>query len=599
MIRNNLNFDAVAFESYVSSVNFQTQFTQDPKNFYKSARTTKCSICEKVLDDKGTTIDVDPEEPDSPWRGLLFCFPLIQNKRPFSKGDGLCRDHSNEFKTFTRNSLRHHRDTSAWTDDFGDSHASQGSNCCSAPSSPFTPLTRLLSALSSLPCSPDPFHGCRLRMSNDEGEFSMMSKQGSGPFKFDESFDSCTSWDSACEISTYSDKRSPEQGAIHSISDELLCYALSFLDIQDLLNCATVSRAWSGFSKDPLSCSNLRFPPSSPPDSIKNLIATFHPHPHLEHLDLTRCRCINNKCLTPLSGIRTLQSLKLSSCSGLQQNCLEHFSHAQNLTKLELSNCATLKDNGIENLFGSPNVSFPVLKHLNLSGCKITDCALRLLSSGQKLPELEHLDISQCPDITVEGILALSSGCTESLMSLSLCGCDINDECVIELASQPIFRSLRTLDLSWNCCLTNQALKQISTMTSLENLNLRNCTGLSNQGVRKLANLSNLTALDLSGCHLLRNCALKELAKLERLEVLNLKNCVKIHDDGMCYLVGAKSLRRLSLEGCHMVTERGVACLVDAKSLNTIILGSSLSLHDDSVRKLSCKCNVVIGATDT
>ena len=101
------------------------------------------------------------------------------------------------------------------------------------------------------------------------------------------------------------------------------------------------------------------------------------------------------------------------------------------LQSLNLSNCWNITDEGITAVANG----LPQLQSLNIDSCNnITDEGIRALASG--LHQLQSLNIADCDNITDTGIRAVASGLPQ-LQSLNIADCDnnITDEGIRALAS--------------------------------------------------------------------------------------------------------------------------------------------------------------------
>ena len=101
------------------------------------------------------------------------------------------------------------------------------------------------------------------------------------------------------------------------------------------------------------------------------------------------------------------------------------------LQSLNLSNCWNITDEGIRVVASG----LPQLQSLNITACnKITDEGIRALANGFR--QLQSLNISFCYNITDKGIRALASGLSQ-LQSLGIICCDeITDEGIRALARE-------------------------------------------------------------------------------------------------------------------------------------------------------------------
>ncbi|XP_059418604.1 NACHT, LRR and PYD domains-containing protein 12-like isoform X5 [Carassius carassius] len=285
------------------------------------------------------------------------------------------------------------------------------------------------------------------------------------------------------------------------------------------------------------------------------------PHCKLEKLWLSNCGITDEGCAALASALTSnpshlrhlsLTGNQLGNSVNLLSDVLQN-PHCK-LEKLWLNDC-DVPDEGCAALASALRSNSSHLRELNLSGNKIGDSGVMLLSAGLEdlHCELEILWLRDC-GITNEGCAALASA----------------------LRSNP--SHLRRLDLSWNkkgdlgVKLLCAGLKDPH--CKLEELQLRDC-GVTHEGCAALAsalgsNPSHLRHLDLSW-NKIEDLGVKRLcAGLKgnhcKLEMLWLRDC-GITDEGCVALASAlrsnsSLLRHLNLTG-NKLGESGVKLLKD------------------------------------
>ncbi|XP_059418599.1 NACHT, LRR and PYD domains-containing protein 12-like isoform X1 [Carassius carassius] len=286
-----------------------------------------------------------------------------------------------------------------------------------------------------------------------------------------------------------------------------------------------------------------------------------NPHCKLEKLWLSNCGITDEGCAALASALTSnpshlrhlsLTGNQLGNSVNLLSDVLQN-PHCK-LEKLWLNDC-DVPDEGCAALASALRSNSSHLRELNLSGNKIGDSGVMLLSAGLEdlHCELEILWLRDC-GITNEGCAALASA----------------------LRSNP--SHLRRLDLSWNkkgdlgVKLLCAGLKDPH--CKLEELQLRDC-GVTHEGCAALAsalgsNPSHLRHLDLSW-NKIEDLGVKRLcAGLKgnhcKLEMLWLRDC-GITDEGCVALASAlrsnsSLLRHLNLTG-NKLGESGVKLLKD------------------------------------
>jgi Leucine Rich repeat/Leucine Rich Repeat len=136
------------------------------------------------------------------------------------------------------------------------------------------------------------------------------------------------------------------------------------------------------------------------------------------------------------------------------------------------------------------------LESARLAYCRrITDSALHKLARG--CPNVQTLDLSQCSDITPEGLRVALRTWTK-LQTLRLRGFHLSNESIIDNRHP----SLKVLNLSWCSNIVDAVLVDIaSRCPALEHCDVTRCTKITDDAVRKLTeHCSNLRQLNLTGC---------------------------------------------------------------------------------------------------
>jgi hypothetical protein len=155
------------------------------------------------------------------------------------------------------------------------------------------------------------------------------------------------------------------------------------------------------------------------------------------------------------------------------------------------------------------------------------------------------------------------------------------------VAKLPVPEAPFGLDL-YNTEVTDDGLKELSNLRNLTTLNLSR-TNVTDAGLKELANLKNLTTLYLHETKV-TNVGMKELAKLKNLTVLNLGD-TKVTDAGVKELANLKSLTTLDLSHTE-VTDAGLKELANLKNLTTLNLSFTKVTKDGvaALQKALPKC---------
>ena len=105
---------------------------------------------------------------------------------------------------------------------------------------------------------------------------------------------------------------------------------------------------------------------------------------------------------------------------------------------------------------------------------------------------------------------------------------------------------------------TDETLKHLKGLPNLTSLDLSFCDQITDAGLKHLKDLPNLTSLNLSGCWRITNAGLEHLKSLTNLTSLDLRDCSKITDAGLGHISGLTNLTSLELGWCDQITNDGV-----------------------------------------
>lgn len=211
----------------------------------------------------------------------------------------------------------------------------------------------------------------------------------------------------------------------------------------------------------------------------------------------------------------------------------------------------------------------PELESLRLSDTTVTDGELAAVAKLRLLKRLYLANLA----ISDEGLARLAD--LELLEELDVSGSRIT---AAGLANWKSSATLKQLTLA-NTLVSDPQLSVIATFNQLELLDLSACRGVSDAGLAKLAQLTNLRSLSLRGTKLTDEAA-DVLAKFTLLQQLDLDSTT-ITDTGVAKLLTLASLKRLVLAKTG-ITDSGVASLAKLKELK------SVSLVRTSVSEAAC-----------
>lgn len=201
------------------------------------------------------------------------------------------------------------------------------------------------------------------------------------------------------------------------------------------------------------------------------------------------------------------------------------------------------------------------LQTIRMSGCRGVDEALPHLKGlqGMHTLELDHSDLS---DAGAVHLAALSN-----LKCLDLRGTRVTDRALSFVGR---IRSLRELLLPAGQ--TAAGLSRLSELSELKRLNLSGDANLSDDALKPIASIRSLETLNVSGTGV-GDAGMAYLAEMPALKELDAAR-TKIADKGLASLARIKSLRRLDLAGTA-ITSEGFHALGEMRKLDTLILATT------------------------
>jgi len=232
-----------------------------------------------------------------------------------------------------------------------------------------------------------------------------------------------------------------------------------------------------------------------------------------------------------------------------------------------------------------------VIRRLVLDGCtSFSGSALPPLLAA--MPDLRSLSLSNCSQLSDKDIVE-TLPYLEEARRLCLVGTGVCD-----LTTGALARScpkLHTLQLG-STELTDSGLWALAGdtgLTSLNELSLAHCQGISDKGIMALAGLAELASLDVSVCRRVSLPALVLVCgSLKRLVALRIPLCAQITDRGIRRLAKTKPmLQQLELFSCNELTSVGVDSLSrSCPGLQSLCLARCINLNEECVMRLAMRC---------
>ena len=208
---------------------------------------------------------------------------------------------------------------------------------------------------------------------------------------------------------------------------------------------------------------------------------------------------------------------------------------------------------------------------INANGSQVTDLGLASLA---KLPQLKtlSLDSTKVSDQGMQHVAKVST-----LESLSLSGTTISDSGVATLTALP---NLKKLEMQ-HCFLTPQGFAAIGKMPVLEEINLDTSPGLNDVTFDLICESRTLKRLHLRDCGGITDNGLKALRKLDVVEEINV-NRSHLSGEGFLSVTkggGLKTLRYLGISVAPL-TFKGAKAINTLRSLEHLDLQQVANMND-------------------
>jgi hypothetical protein len=274
---------------------------------------------------------------------------------------------------------------------------------------------------------------------------------------------------------------------------------------------------------------------------------------NLRHLNLKGCTKMNDNALPHLLQFEHLESLDLTGCVHLTDNGMKILKNLKGkLTTLDLTFCHQVTDEGLKHL-----ANLHHLENLNLQCCRHITCT-GLQTIVNSCPKLKSLNLTGCDKVTLTGIS--SSNGLPDLEKLNLMGCKlISDKCISVLLTWT--NKLTELVLAFSDHVTDEGvLAVIENCPNIQSLNLKRCVNITDECVKHICSrlAMTLTSLNLTGCRNITNHCMPSLQQLHFLQELHLRRCVAIDDEGLNYLHHCFALESLDLSENPLISDKGL-----------------------------------------
>jgi hypothetical protein len=312
----------------------------------------------------------------------------------------------------------------------------------------------------------------------------------------------------------------------------------------------------------------------------------------LTTIDLSKCHHFTATGLAKLvQAQHSLTSLNLSKCDALTDRELSCFRAVKTLRHVHLSNCKQITGQGVLDVVRGCAVQSLDVSH----SMKISDASFAEICA--EIPHVLHLNLEST---SIQNIAPISAHCQE-LISLNLALCiGITAHSFDEFIAH-VPASLRVLNL--RSCRTNrdafvQSLPRLAKLRELHFSGTGAGTEHDNHVVCQIAQqCTRLKVLDLSGCVTITDEATRAIANHVRgLRRLNLSICVSLRDSTVIEEIVRHnaSLTFLSLSGVKCLNDALVTVIAEScPRLEYLSLASHSQISDAALAQLGERCRAV------
>jgi Leucine-rich repeat (LRR) protein len=246
------------------------------------------------------------------------------------------------------------------------------------------------------------------------------------------------------------------------------------------------------------------------------------------------------KTLQPISSLSLLRELELSYAH-FSDRGMAPLAALTSLTSLNLYNCKQLTGDGFKYL-----TPLSQLQYLNISDCKIQEYGFHKIG---KLTSLQTLVCSFSKHMSTVCVGYLSN-----LKKLVTFEAQLIKK-PIDLSRISQMESIQVLDLGHSKRLFNTNPTSWSKLSALKEIRLQE-TIISEDVLFGISHLSSLEELYLDSCNGLTDDGLMHLAQISTLKTLSLAFCNDITEVGLKHLTNLVTLMEVDIDGCLISVEQ-------------------------------------------
>ena len=280
--------------------------------------------------------------------------------------------------------------------------------------------------------------------------------------------------------------------------------------------------------------------------------------------------------------------LDLSYCKTMPSSALEFMAQRRmRLTSLCLRYCILCTDK----VFETFDTDLDSLTTLDVSDCPlISDDTLVAISNNCTSGNLRTLILAGCRTVSDFGVVAVAET-VPSLVTLDLADTDITDTGLRAIAQN--LSRLRILDLQYCTYLTDVGMHYLARhATQLTSINLGNCRGLTDEGLLPFVSACHsLTSFGVADCASITGAVLEQLAESNP----GLLSCdvsyTKMWGDGLANLAACcPALQRLNISYCYELSTESIVSLLDTcEQLQALDFAANTQVTESVVRALCAK----------
>eukprot|EP01134_Creolimax_fragrantissima_P001297 CFRG1297T1 len=260
------------------------------------------------------------------------------------------------------------------------------------------------------------------------------------------------------------------------------------------------------------------------------------------NLNLKNCWAVSDDGLEIVASKCNLQSVSLFSCWEISSAGLQILGEkCESIQHINLNNCRKITDVGMMHLTNH----CIGLRTIQLSYCKnLTDVTLNYILA--RCRRLQHLNLHRCSSISKEGMKMFQQHPAHQMLTLNLSDCfEIDDEALQWVMDG--CRILEEITLSFCSQLTPSSMKTLSTCGAMKKMDLSSCgNAVNDEGVRNLVEgplACTIVELNLRNCYGLTGDGLRILnEKCPLLEYVNITNIKKI---SMADILACTSIKKI------------------------------------------------------